>query len=87
MIIHGDFGLLWEKIMKRGLFLLLAMFSINPIFSFGRIPSMRMIKKDIEANSMLYVINYYCPFGLPPLINKMVGEPFLLYHWRFFAQR
>ena len=38
-------------------------------------------------NSTLYVINYYCPFGLPPLINKMVGEPFLLYHWRFFAQR
>ena len=24
----------------------------------------------------MYVINYYCPFGLPPLINKMVGEPF-----------
>jgi len=21
------------------------------------------------------VINYYCPFGLPPLINKTVGEP------------
>ena len=29
-------------------------------------------------NSTLYVINYYCPFRLPPLINKMVGEPFLL---------
>ena len=55
MIIHGDFGLLWEKIMKRGLFLLLAMFSINPIFSFGRIPSMRMIKKDIEANYQEYI--------------------------------
>lgn len=24
----------------------------------------------------MYVINYYCPFGLPPSINKMVGEPF-----------
>ena len=41
--------------MKRGLFLLLAMFSINPIFSFGRIPSMRMIKKDIEANYQEYI--------------------------------
>ena len=29
-------------------------------------------------NSTLYVINYYCPFGLPPLINKTVGEPIFI---------
>ena len=26
-------------------------------------------------NSTLCVINYYCPFGLPPLFDKTVGEP------------
>jgi len=35
-------------------------------------------------NSMMYVINYYYPFGYLPLIYLLGGEPFILYQiWGF----
>ena len=34
-----------------------------------------VLKRYGTYNSTLCVINYYCPFGLPPLFDKTVGEP------------